>query len=121
MKIHEIVKDAERKNLLLMQDLEVKPGKFAEAIESSYNIWISIIKSNEYLYQSESLEAFDSVIEENAKIIAKLFDGDITAPEAAAQSNAIWIGKINSIRNPGVPIINLKKYNTNTFELYNNN
>lgn len=107
MSIHEIINEAQRINHLVMEDLENEIISPVEAALKSDNIFTNIITKH-IAYDYEKVNISNN--SENLKIIMQLYAKEITAPEAAVQSNSIWIDRINKFRNTGEVKINLANY-----------
>lgn len=115
MSIHEHIKNSERCNLILMEDIAYKKiTAIDEAVKMCNENFISALKHAGYLHQNET--NYFNVDKEIKAIILQLMQADINEVEAAAATNSIWIKRINKIREPGAPVINLSNFrNDNQF------
>ncbi len=121
MSIHEQIKEAERRNMLFMEDLEQNiTCKRSQVLILSCTLWENIIRHPGILYQSEAYD-FTILLSKNADIIAQLANGDINAQEACRCSNAIYIEAINKLRSPGEVKINTASFRNNDFSELKNN
>ena len=99
--------DVQRRNLLVMEDVHTLAITIGEAIWRSNAMFTSAVQ--DYLYSGEFIDLTDTY-KMNASIIAQLTNGDLTPEEACAQSNALWVERINEIRMPGIPVINTANF-----------
>lgn len=105
MSIHEFLKNAERLNQVLMEDVAAnKITSATTASKISTANFISALKSAGYLYQSETNYFEDDA--ENIAIIKKLMNDELTEIEAATASNQLWIKRMNALKIPGIANIN---------------
>lgn len=107
MSIYEIIKEAERKNMIFMEEISFLGYGIEHAIMSD-EYFIQVIKAH-ILYAHEEYN-FDKPAAENKAIIIQLIDGDISTEEAAVQSNSIWIEFINKLRAPSEPKLNTASF-----------
>lgn len=112
MTIHENIKEVQRRNLVIMEDLEAGTLTIGEAIIASCSNWEDVIQ--EILYDLEQIDLTPQK-KENAAIIAKLGNKDIGAMEAAAASNSLWVEAINKIRRPDMSQFHVSKYHSNNY------
>jgi hypothetical protein len=107
MSLAEILKDAQRINTFLMEDVYDGKKSANIALDESDNNFMNVFRQFGLLYKSEK-----NYYEKNPvvkKIIEDLSEQKITVAEAAIQIDSIWIdwiNKINKLRNPGKPILN---------------
>jgi hypothetical protein len=103
MSLAENLNEAQRLNLIVMQKLEnnFDPIVFKESSE----IFTSLIYG-QIIYLHDSINCIEIEIN-NEEILRLLCDGEITAQEAAIQSNSLWIDFINRLRAPNTPKLNI--------------
>jgi len=97
-----------------MEDVESSSITIGQAISYSFDIWEDFITHPIILYQNEAFD-FTPINKENAAIIAQLANHDISAMEAAAASNALWVEAINKIRRPDMSQFHVSKYHSNNY------
>jgi len=111
MSPHEIIKNAQLSNLIIIEDLEADKHNVAAAAILSAGTFVQAFKAMQTLYNNESDYFTDDT--ENTAIIKQVFEKQITAAEGAAQSNALWIERLNKLREPGAVVFNRDKFKVN--------
>lgn len=114
MSIHENLNAVQRRNALIMEDVEAGTTTYGTAIDHSRILWEDFIRFPAILYRNESFD-ITPINKQNAAIIAQLANSDISATEAAAASNSLWIEVINKIRRPDMAQFNAQKYHSNNY------
>ncbi|HRH57674.1 MAG TPA: hypothetical protein PLS10_08485 [Chitinophagales bacterium] len=112
MSIHETINEVQRRNSIIMEDLEAGTITIGEAITASCSNWEDVVQ--EILYDLEQID-LTPLNKQNATIISQLANKDIFPHEAAAQSNYLWIEAINKIRRPDMTQFHLSKYHSNNY------
>ena len=107
MTIHQNLRNAERMNMILMEDVDGMRITIGECISASNAYFTEVVQL--FIYPTEFADLTETY-RQNAAIIAQLTNGDITPAEACAQSNELWVARINQIRMPGIPIINTANF-----------
>lgn len=114
MSIHEQIKEVQRRNALIMEDVQSGRITYGTAIDHSRILWEDFIRFPVIFYRNEAFD-FTPLNKKNAEIIAQLANGDINSTEAAAQSNSLWVEAINKIRKPDMSQFHVSKYHTNNY------
>ena len=112
MSNHETINEVQRRNSIIMEDLEAGTVTIGQAISASCSNWEDVI--HEFQYPLEHID-LTPLNKQNAAIIAQLANKDISAMEAAAQSNAMWIDAINKIRRPDMTQFHIQRYHSNNY------
>ena len=105
MSLAENLNLVQRENFIVME--EIASNKIVQNTGHilSSQLYTTLIKQS-ILYRNDKIEFFE-IEYQNQAICIQLIDGEITAQEAAIQSNSLWIDFINSIRSPSVPKLNI--------------
>lgn len=124
LSISQQFQDAQRRNLLLMEEVEAETKPRQDAAMESNRLFITIATQVlELLHKNEAREEILNDLEQaagsNVDIFILLGKKDIAANDAALQSNALWVKAINKIRNPGEPVINTSTFTSRATEIFN--
>lgn len=105
MSLAKQINEVKRINFIIMENIASVDFDRNIGHKNSSKIFTDLIKES-ILYRNDKIEFFE-IEYQNQAICIQLIDGEITAQEAAIQSNSLWIDFINSIRSPSVPKLNI--------------